>query len=192
MDQRSDAEVIAESLDERARFGEIFERHFVEIHRFVARRLGPDSAADVVGEIFATAFRRRADYDIARQDARPWLYGIATRLVAHHRHAERRRLLLLGRSTDPQAWDGGLDGSDARLDAERLAPALLDSLLVLSAGDRDTLLLFAWADLSYEQISDALAIPIGTVRSRLNRARTVLKSNLAQQATGESKEAENG
>ena len=192
MEDRPDAEIIAASLRDGKRFGEVFERHFDEIYRYVERRLGPENGADVAGEVFATAFRRRVDYDTDRSDARPWLYGIATRLIRHHRHSERRRLLLLSRSTEPRSADGGYAEADARLDAERLMPVVVEALLILSPADRDTLLLFAWADLSYEQISDALGIPVGTVRSRLNRARTTLKTKLKDHFPEETKEAENG
>lgn len=192
MEQPDDAAVITSSLEDATRFGEIFERHFPQIYRYVARRLGPEDAADVSGEVFATAFRRRLDYDRARPDALPWLYGIATRLVGNHRHAERRRLLLLSRSAG--AWDPGVafDDVDARLDAQRLGPTVMDAIRRLSPGDRDALLLFAWADLSYEQIADALTIPVGTVRSRLHRARSSLKGALEEHLPVSTKEVTNG
>ena len=192
MDQPSDAAVIASSLEDGKRFGEIFERHFPQIYRYVARRLGPDDAADVSGEVFATAFRRRLDYDPARPDALPWLYGIATRLVGNHRHSERRRLLLLSRSAGARDLAATFDDADARLDAQRLGPTVMDAIRRLSPGDRDALLLFAWADLSYEQIADALAIPVGTVRSRLHRARSSLKGALEEHLPVSTKEVTNG
>jgi RNA polymerase sigma factor (sigma-70 family) len=192
MEQPNDAAVIASSLEDGKRFGVIFERHFPQIYRYVARRLGPEDAADVSGEVFVTAFRRRLDYDSARPDALPWLYGIATRLISNHRHAERRRLLLLSRS--PGAWDPGaaFEDADARLDAQRLGPPVMDAIRRLSPGDRDALLLYAWADLSYEEIADALTIPIGTVRSRLHRARSSLKGALREHIPVSTKEGTNG
>jgi RNA polymerase sigma-70 factor (ECF subfamily) len=184
--------VIASSAEDCKRFGEIFERHFTQIYRYVARRLGPDDAADVCGEVFATAFRRRLDYDRARPDALPWLYGIATRLVSNHRHAERRRLLLLSRSAGPTDPGAAFDDADARVDAQRQGPAVMDAVARLSPGDRDVLLLFAWADLSYEQIADALTVPVGTVRSRLHRARSSLKGALEEEQPVSTKEVTNG
>ena len=193
MEQPSDAAVIASSLEDGKGFGEIFERHFPQIYRYVARRLGPEDAADVSGEVFVTAYRRRLDYDPARPDALPWLYGIATRLISNHRHAERRRLLLLARSVDGAGDSGAaFDDADARLDAQRLGPSVMDAIRRLSPGDRDALLLFAWADLSYEQIADALTIPIGTVRSRLHRARSALKGALQEHVPVSTKEVTNG
>src|SRR5215469_16252240 len=80
-DGGDDAAVIARSLRSPECFGTIFHRHAPAIYRYIARRLGPDSAEDLVAETFLVAFRRRGRYDGDYSDARPWLYGIATRLV---------------------------------------------------------------------------------------------------------------
>ena len=88
----SDAAVIAASLEAPARFGDIFDRHATVLHRYLVRRLGPDEAEAMVGDTFRIAFERRHTYDIDRPVARPWLYGIATNLVAKHRRGEARRL----------------------------------------------------------------------------------------------------
>jgi RNA polymerase sigma-70 factor (ECF subfamily) len=60
-------------------------------------------------------------------------------------------------------------------------PAVAEALSVLSREERDVLLLFAWADLSYEQIAAALSLPVGTVRSRLSRARTRMRDELTKE-----------
>ena len=88
----TDAEVIAESLDDPARFGEIFDRHAQPIFRFLGRRIGADNADDVLGDVFVTAFDHRRRYDVQRSSALPWLYGIATNLLEHHRRREARRM----------------------------------------------------------------------------------------------------
>ena len=67
---------------------------------------------------------------------------------------------------------------DDRIDAAALGARLADSLAKIPSRDRDALLLFAWADLSYEQVGHALEIPIGTVRSRISRARARLREAL--------------
>src|SRR5262245_12009734 len=89
--------MIAASLDDPARFGVLFDRHATVLHRYVVRRLGPDEAEAMVGDIFRIAFERRDTYDLARPSARPWLYGIATNLVAKHRRGEARRLRAVAR-----------------------------------------------------------------------------------------------
>ena len=68
-----------------------------------------------------------------------------------------------------------IDQARDRMDAERLVQRLGRALKRLRAADRDTLLLYAWADLDYAAIAAATEVPIGTVRSRLNRVRRVLR-----------------
>jgi RNA polymerase sigma-70 factor (ECF subfamily) len=168
----ADSVLIAESQSAPERFGMLFRRHAAEIHGYAARRLGVSAADDVVAETFLVAFRRRALYDQSRENARPWLYGIATNLIAHHRRAEARSYRALARTGVDPVTESFTDDALARMAAAHAQPLLADALARLKPGDRDVLLLFAWADLSYEQIAEALGIPIGTVRSRLHRARS--------------------
>jgi RNA polymerase sigma factor (sigma-70 family) len=184
MGSGSDAQVIAESLDDPTAFALVFDRHFDAVHRYLARRVGVDLADDLADETFTTAFDLRRRYDPGHPDARPWLLGIATNLVRHHRRSEARRLRAYARLDRPTASQGGLEGVEARLDAARMGPLIAEALTHLPDGDRDALLLFAWADLRYEEIAVALRIPVGTVRSRLNRARRRLRELLA--ASGQS------
>ena len=79
--QPDDAGLIAESCRVPERFGAVFDRHATAIHGYIARRLGRDAADDLVAETFLVAFRQRASYEPDQPSARPWLYGIATRLV---------------------------------------------------------------------------------------------------------------
>ena len=178
MGSGSDAQIIAESLGDPTVFALVFDRHYDSVHRYLARRVGAELADDLAAETFTTAFDVRRRYDPDHPDARPWLFGIATNLVRHHRRSEARRLRAYARLDHPADTDGGFEGLEARLDAERMGPAIAEALAHLSHGDRDTLLLFAWADLRYEEIAVALHIPVGTVRSRLNRARRRLRELL--------------
>jgi DNA-directed RNA polymerase specialized sigma24 family protein len=91
---RDDAEVITASLAEPGRFAALFDRHAPHIHRYLARRVGPQVAEDLLAETFLVAFGKRAAYDPAFRDARGWLYGIATHLVGQHRREEIRRFRL--------------------------------------------------------------------------------------------------
>src|SRR5437763_9173128 len=97
MDSVPDAEVIAASLDAPARFGVLFDRHATILFRYLVRRVGPDEADNLLGEVFRVAFERRQSFDVERRDARPWLYGIATRLLARHRRTEARRITATAR-----------------------------------------------------------------------------------------------
>ncbi|MFB4313435.1 RNA polymerase sigma factor [Actinomadura sp. 21ATH] len=169
--QATDAALMEESLRRPERFADVFDRHADEIHRYAARRLGPEMAEDIVAETFLAAFRKRARYDLARPDARPWLYGIATHALREHRRAEARRNRALARAAADGAAEPFDERSTAKVSAQRLQPRLAAALGRLSAADRDLLLLIAWADLSYEEAAQALGVPIGTVRSRLHRIR---------------------
>src|SRR5439155_4307155 len=101
---------------------------------------------------------------------------------------EVRRIRALARLERPAHAEGGLEGVTARVDAERLGGRLLEAVATLAPGDRDVLLLIAWTDLSYVEIAEALHVPVGTVRSRLNRARSLLRERLGR--SGQSPDAD--
>ncbi len=166
-----DASLIEQSRHEPEAFAGLYDRHSALIHRYVARRLGDQAADDIVAETFLAAFRQRSRYDLARPDARPWLYGIAANLIGKHRRSEVRMLRMLARTGVDQVLDSHADRSDARVSAAAASRPLAAALAGLTVGERDVLLLVAWADLTYEQVGEALGVPVGTVRSRLSRAR---------------------
>ena len=177
MGERTDAELIAASFTMPASFGTIFERHATVLHRYLIRRVGVDEAEGLVGEVFRIAFEKRSAYDLDRASSRPWLYGIATNLVARRQRSEARRLratarLAVGRAdVIEELADSVVDSGDA---AERWA-RVAEAVTQLPVGERDALLLHAWEGLSYADVGIALDIPLGTVRSLLNRARLRLR-----------------
>ncbi|WP_433327830.1 RNA polymerase sigma factor [Spirillospora sp. CA-294931] len=177
--QLDDAGVIALSLDEPEWFSVLFDRHGHRIHDYAARRLGVQAAEDIVAETFFAAFRQRHAYDQTRSLARPWLYGIATNLIARHRRTEERYYRTLHRTGDDPVDLPMDDAVLERVAAQNLERPLAGALAGLSRGDRDVLLLVAWGDLTYEEVADALGLRIGTVRSRLHRARRKVRSALA-------------
>jgi len=172
-DRSDDAAAIARSLTDPQEFAVIFERHFDEIHRYLRRR-HPQAADDLAAEVFATAFDIRGRYRAIGESARPWLYGIASNLLARRRRGEQRALRAHARGGG-RAPAGADEFADAleRADAERRSAALAGALARLNGADRDTLLLYALSDLSYEEVAFALEVPVGTVRSRLARARRI-------------------
>jgi RNA polymerase sigma factor (sigma-70 family) len=175
-----DASVIERSVTEPERFALVFDRHGAHIHRYLARRVGQQAADDLVGETFLTAFRKRSRYDTSYPDARPWLYGIATNLVGQHRREELRRYRL-AKLVGPDRF--GADHADrvlAEVTSQSMRAVLGDALVGLAPGDRDVLLLIAFEELTYEEVARALDIPLGTVRSRLHRARSQLRDALAE------------
>ena len=179
--QPDDAGLIAESCRAPERFGAVFDRHAAAIHGYIARRLGRDAADDLVAETFLVAFRQRGGYDPAQPSARPWLYGIATRLVSRRRRDEVRFFRAIARTgidpaADPVAEpvaDEGIRRADARTLHRQLAGALAG----LAAADRDALLLVA-DGLSYAEAAQALGVPDGTLSSRVARARRKLREGL--------------
>ncbi|MFC5185701.1 RNA polymerase sigma factor [Actinomadura harenae] len=176
-----DAALIGRSLNEPECFAVLFDRHGERIHDYAARRLGVQASEDITAETFYTAFRRRAAYDLTYPNARPWLYGIASRLIARHRRSEERYLRALQRTgVDPlpEPLDDAVLQRVAAQSERRLAGAVAK----LPAGDRDVLLLVAWGDLTYEEVAAALEIPLGTVRSRLSRARRKVRAALGEDA----------
>jgi RNA polymerase sigma factor (sigma-70 family) len=175
---RDDATVIAGSVREPEAFAVIFDRHAPHIHRYLARRLGAEIADDLVGETFLAAFRRRDRYDLTRPDARPWLYGIATNLVSQHRRDEDREYRIRQSYAPATSEVSHADRVAAAVTAQALRQLLTTALAELSGGDRDVLLLIAWEELTYEEVAAALTIPVGTVRSRLNRARKQVREAL--------------
>ncbi|MBC6457300.1 RNA polymerase sigma factor [Actinomadura sp. HBU206391] len=175
---RDDAELIEASRSRPERFAEIFDRYFAEIHRYVDRRLGADAADDIAAETFLVAFRKRGRFDSAQGSVRPWLYGIATRLVSRHRRDEMRRYRALARvGVDPDS-ESHEDRVAARVTASEAGFRLSAALADLARGDRDVLLLVALGDLTYEEVAEALDVAYGTVCSRLSRARRKVRAAL--------------
>jgi RNA polymerase sigma-70 factor, ECF subfamily len=173
-----DAAVIKQSWAEPERFEEIFKRYFGRIHQYLAARVGGRIADDLAAEVFTIAFAQRHRYDLTRDSAQPWLYGIATNVAGTYRRQEQRRYRALAR-----AGSRGVAPSDEDLIAERVSaaaagPALAAALAGLGRGDRDVLLLVAVAGLDNQEVALSLDIPYGTVCSRLSRARMRLRESL--------------
>ena len=181
-DNGSDSACIRASLVDPHTFAVLFERHAGSLHRYLARRIEAVAVDDVLSETFVIAFRTRHAYDDAYPDARPWLFGIATNVVRHHRRSEARRARMIGRvgataSRDHLAPDTA-DEVVARLDRENVVQQMRTVLALLDDKYADVLTLFTGPQLTYEEIARALTIPVGTVRSRLSRGRTQLRELL--------------
>lgn len=178
MDLLTDAQVIGASIDAPEEFAHLFDRHARAVQGYLLRRVTSSAADDLLASTFLTAFEKRDRFDVSYEDARPWLLGIATNHIRSHQRSQARGWGIASRVA---AQLGGSSHEDHvetlidRVDAQGEAMELNSVLATLSEGDRDVLLLFAWEDLSYSEISVALGIPVGTVRSRLNRARRLLR-----------------
>lgn len=160
-------------------FGRLFDAYSSPLYAYLTRRVGPDTASDLVSETFLVALRQRHSYDPQAGVVRGWLYGIATNLARRHVRTEVRGLRAIAQLDAHTGFEQvGDDGRIAdRVDAQQLARQLAPALAALSEGDRDVLLLTSWAQLSTVEVADALGIPVGTVRSRLHRVRRQLRSS---------------
>lgn len=168
----SDAAIIERSMSQPDAFAAIFDRHFDAVHAYLARRIGTTRADDLAASAFTVAFERRGRFHREATSARPWLFGIATNLLRNERRAEKRALEALARLAPSEVAPPSSDVVHAEQ-----AGKLLSSL---DRDQRDVLLLYAWEELSYEEIATALGVPVGTVRSRLARARARLRSSLGE------------
>jgi len=133
----SDGAVIAASLETPGAFGVIFDRHGSTLLRFLARRVDPAEAEDLLGEVFRIAFERRSAFERDRDSARPWLYGIAANLIGKQRRTEVRALRALARTGHDPVADSWTDRSDSRVVAQaaqgRLALGDVDPTFVRDA-----------------------------------------------------------
>src|SRR5262249_25127099 len=149
------------------------------VHAYLVRRGGVDLADDLAAETFTLAFERRASCH-ATGSALPWLYGIATNLLRQGWRAEHRRRRAYGRS-GIERWVSYEQEADSRVDGSSIEARLALALTAMPRRQREALLLYALADLSYEEIALALDVPIGTVRGWLHRARDRAQRLLADE-----------
>jgi RNA polymerase sigma factor (sigma-70 family) len=167
-----DTTLMVQAIDDPEAFAEIYRRHLGPILRYLRRRLGDGPAEDAATRVFLQAFARREAYVPVHATALPWLYGIASHVIADHHRNEQRRLRALERLAARRADDAGAtDGSE-------LPSGLVRALRKLPLPDRETFLLIVLGELSYEEAATALGVPVGTVRSRVARARSRLQRQL--------------
>lgn len=174
----TDEDLLAESLATPERFATIFDRYAPVVHGYLSRRVGA-LADDLMSETFLLAFRGRTGYAPGRAPVRAWLFGIATNLVRRHARDEERRYRAFGRAAGHAESTTELGEVAGRVDAQALRGELADALAALPGEDRDVLLLWTYPQLSYAEIAAALDIPVGTVRSRLHRARGKVRDRLS-------------
>lgn len=167
--------------DDADAFGVLFERHHHAVYNYCFRRSGSWAQADdLTASVFLEAWRTRRPLDLTAGGALPWLIGIATNVTrSDRRSAARRDELLakvsrLGLETAPDFADDLAD----RVDDEQRMGEVLRALRELPQRDQDVLSVCVFAGLGYEEAAKALGIPVGTIRSRLSRARRRLEQRL--------------
>jgi RNA polymerase sigma-70 factor (ECF subfamily) len=172
----SDADLWALSrAGDRDAFGALFDRHSRLIYNYCFRRVGDwATAEDMLSVVFLEAWRRR-EQELPPDKVLPWLYGIATNVLRNQRRSQRRFLAALGRMPKAEPELDFAGESDQRLDDERQAQRALGLMGKLRRQEQDVFFLSAVMDLSYEDAALALGVPVGTVRSRLSRARSRIR-----------------
>ena len=162
--------------------GELFDRHADRIYTYCFRRTASWAVAeDATSTVFLEAWRSRERavvVDDAAQTALPWLYGIATNVCRNLTRSQRRHAAALGRLPRPPHVPDHADEAVDRVDSERTMARIAASMADLSDRDREVIALVVWSGLSYEEAAVALGVPVGTVRSRLSRARARLGASL--------------
>jgi RNA polymerase sigma-70 factor (ECF subfamily) len=184
MSSEPDASVLRRSIDQPDCFALLFDRHFTQVHRFLRRRLGDELAAELAAETFLQGFRSRRSF-AGEASVLGWLYGIAANLVRMNHRTEERRLRAYARAAGGLSAHEPAIAVEDRLDAEALGPALALALAGLSPALREVLVLHAWAELSNEEIAEALGCSSAAVRARLSRARSRLAAGLGVPITTE-------
>jgi RNA polymerase sigma factor (sigma-70 family) len=163
-------------------FDEIFDAHARVVFAHALRVTGDrDQAEDVVSLTFLEAWRLRAKLRGEVLSVRSWLLGIATNVLRNTARAARRHRAALGRLPPREAVPDIADAVVERIvDGEQLA-ASVRALGKLRRNEREVFALCVWSGLSYAEAAAALGVPVGTVRSRLSRARDRLRKLAASE-----------
>lgn len=157
-------------------FGELFERHHKAVYNYCFRRTSSwDMAEDLTCQVFLETWRGRQGTALAIDSLLPWLLGVASRLTSHEWRTRVRRGARDRRLPAPEMTPDPADDVAGRIDDERRMARVLDAIHHLPRADQDVLSLCVFAELDYESAAIALDIPIGTLRSRLSRARNRLR-----------------
>jgi RNA polymerase sigma-70 factor (ECF subfamily) len=158
-----------------AAFARLFDEHAQAVFRHAARLTDHATAEDITQLTFLEAWRGRERVRPDGESLLPWLLGIATNVQRNVSRAARRHQAALTRTRPQDAVPDFADDVASRMDdAERVAAAKR-ALAKLRRSEREVFTLCVWSGLDYAAAAEALDIPVGTVRSRLSRARKRLE-----------------
>lgn len=174
-------------------FGTLFQRHAIAVYRLCFWRTGDVALSeDLSAAVFLETWRHKARVVVVNGSILPWLFGVASNLVRSHRRAARRREAALRRLPPLPVQPDVAEEVAGRVDAETTMRAVLAVVRQLPERDQEVLALCGWAGCTYEEAARSLGIPVGTVRSRLARARTRLGRLLAEPDKSDSSKASFG
>ncbi len=160
----SDSDLVKNSRDEPEVFAIVFDRHFVAIHAFCARRVNSGAAHELASEVFLRAFAGRRTFDPLHGAVRPWLFGIAVNVVREHLRLATRRDVAYQRirlQRRPETSDPAVAAAH-QVDAERDLALVAERLARLPPIEVEALLLHVWEELTYVEIAEVLDVPVGT------------------------------
>jgi len=178
---------------DREAFGELYEQYARAVYNHAFRLTGDWSVAeDVMSATFLDAWRTREKIEAEGGSLRPWLLGIATNKAHNANRGVRRRFAFLARVPVPEPVEDFAEEAAGRIDDARRLAAVHRAIRGLRRQEQEVLALCVWSGLDYQQTADALGIPVGTVRSRLSRARAKLRHLTDQQLTTEFREPRPG
>ncbi len=189
---RDAAEVRDELLLERVTVGDegafraLYRRHQGSLYRYALHMTGrPEAAEEVVQEVFMDLIRGPLKFDVRRGPLGAFLFGMARHRVHRLLEADRRLVDM------PEEWSEGLSADDAgatghppldaaaQLEREEMNAQVRKAVLSLPERYREVVTLCDLEEMEYGQAAAILSCPVGTVRSRLNRARAMLAEKLA-------------
>jgi RNA polymerase sigma factor (sigma-70 family) len=171
-------------------FGMLFERHVSAVYAYCFRRTASRSTAeDLTSVVFAEAWRKRKDVRLSGESVLPWLLAVANNATRNAERSVRRHRRLIARLPPPEQVPDIAEDAARRADSERVMRTVQAAVQGLSAPEREVLELCDWAGLSYAEAADALGVPVGTVRSRLSRARQHLRDHMSSLANTSGRES---
>ncbi|MCX0241659.1 RNA polymerase sigma factor [Streptomyces drozdowiczii] len=161
---------------DRRAFAALYEEYARPVYNHAYRLTGDWSAAEeVMSETFLAAWRTRQSVEPEGESLLPWLLGIATNKARNANRGTGRRLAFLARRPAPEPVADIADAAAGQVDDARRLAAVRQALDGLRRQDREVLALCVWSGLDYAEAAEALGVPVGTVRSRLSRARERLR-----------------
>jgi RNA polymerase sigma factor (sigma-70 family) len=164
-------------LENPEAFATLFDRHQRAVYNYCFRRTGDWALAeDLTSAVFLEAWRRAARSDLQETTARAWLLGVATNLIRNQRRSLRRYRSALDRVPVKAGEPDFSDEIATRLDAAAQMRAVLGIVEQLPRKHQEVIALCIWMELTYQEAALALGVPVGTVRSRLSRARERLEA----------------
>lgn len=176
---QSDAVIIRNSITDPNAFEDIFHRHYKTIYNYFSRRVENEVIEELASSVFVKAFEIRNKFDTTKENSLPWLYGISSNILNTSRRTKNRYQVREKRAFEFYKQDAISNDQSLLIEDKKLNESISGALENLKKADLEVVLLFIWEQLTYQEIASTLEIPIGTVKSRINRAKNILEKNLS-------------